>query len=130
MLLRKNYPAFEFHYKCSVCNEVVNHPLCPFCLTTEIKAWLTLYPDLRNVLLPRIHKYLRKMGSKVIDSTRCFKCKNKRAFICPYCFTEHVFRELKRVNVNKIILMEFLDFFNFDFKHTGYSKEAERLGVI
>ena len=43
---------------------------------------------------------------------------------------EEVMRELKQINVNNIILREFFEFFNFDFHHTGYSKEAEMLGVI
>jgi len=37
---------------------------------------------------------------------------------------------LKKIKVNKAILKEFLEFFNYDFEHTGYSKDAEELGAI
>ena len=130
MLTKKNYLAHGTHFICEVCREVVTHPICPVCITTEIEAWLTLYPNLRKELNKLLEKYLERINNRTEDATSCIKCKNKRASVCPYCFTEHVLGELKRLEVNHIVLKEFFEFFNFDFNHTGYSKEAEELGVI
>jgi len=129
-MLSNNYFASEQQSMCDVCSQAVTNPLCPTCLTTEIQAWLTLYPNLRKELLPKLYRYLHKLEERRTDATRCLKCKNKRASVCPYCFTEHVLRELKRLDSNKIILKEFFEFFNFDLDHTGYSKEAEEIGVL
>ncbi len=130
MLTQKNYAVNETQYACDVCSEAITHPICPACLTTEIEAWLTLYPNLRQELIPRLQEYLKKIDKKLEDSTICIKCGDKKAAVCTYCFTENVFQELKKINANIIILKEFLEFFNFDFNHDGYSDEAEKLGVI
>jgi len=131
MLLQKNYSAHETQYACDVCREAVTNPLCPFCLTIEIEAWLTLYPSLKQQILPKLNKYLKKTNNKITNyGTQCIKCKINRAFVCPYCFTANVFDELQKINAEKIILKEFFEFFNFDLHHTGYTKEAEELGVI
>jgi len=134
MLLQKDYTAHETnetHYACDVCSEAVTNPLCPFCLTIEIEAWLTLYPSLKNQILPKLNEFLKKTNNKITNyGTQCIKCKISRAFVCPYCFTENVFNELQKINADKLILKEFFEFFNFDLHHTGYTKEAEELGVI
>ena|SRR3989344_3690515 len=130
MLLQKKYFTPETQFVCDVCSEAVTHPICPSCITEEIQAWLTLYPNLRNELIPRLKEYLNEIEEKEIDSPICIKCHDKRAAVCTYCFTEKVLDELKKMNSNNLILREFLEFFNFDFYHTGYSREAERLEVI
>lgn len=129
MLTQKNYPASEPQFVCDDCREAVINPLCPFCLTIEFEAWLTLYPNLKHEILPKIKKYLSKSDSNDNPSTKCIKCGYKSTFLCPYCFTEHVLYELKAINAGKIVLKEFFEFFNFDFDHTGYYKEGEDLGV-
>lgn len=122
--------ALEPQFLCDDCSIAVTNPICPYCLTTEIEAWLTLYPDLRSVLMPKLRVYLKTIGSRLTEYTECIKCRTNRAAVCPYCFTHHVLIELKKMNVNKIVLKEFLEFFNFDFEHSDFSKEAEKLGVI
>lgn len=132
MLLQKydNYDGQEPQYMCDVCSETITNPLCPFCLNTEIEAWLTLYPSLKNELLPRLKKYLSKIKNKITNyGMECIKCGDNRAFVCTYCFTEHVFNELQKIKAEKIILKEFFEFFNFDLEHKGYTKQAEELGV-
>lgn len=129
-MITNNYSASEPQFLCDVCSIAVTNPICPSCMAEEVEAWATLYPNLRKELLPRLHHYLRKINSSLVDSTRCIKCNDKRAAVCPYCFTDHVLMELKRINANRIILKEFVEFFNFDFEHTEYSQEAEKLGVI
>ena len=80
-----------------------------------------------------IKEYVQKTKSisdKRGKATKCIICKKQRAFLCPYCFTEYVLDLLKKLKISKIILQEFLQFFNYDFEHTGYYKEAEKLGVV
>jgi len=129
-MIKNNFFASETQDMCNVCSQAITNPLCPTCLTTEIQAWLTLYPDLRRQLLPKLFRYLHITEETLKDSTACLKCRNKRASVCPYCFTDYVLKQLKKINVNRIILKEFFEFFNFDLDHTGYSEEAEKLGVI
>lgn len=131
MLLQKDYSDNGTQYACDVCSEAITNPLCPFCLTVEIKAWLTLYPSLKQKLLPKLNIYLKKTSNKITNyGTQCIKCKINRAFVCPYCFTEYVFNELQNISAEKIILKEFSEFFNFDLDHKGYINEAEEIGVI
>lgn len=130
-MLQKNYQALESQHICDVCSEAVTNPICPFCITVEIKAWLTLYPSLSKEILPIINKYLEKISNQIVNyGTECIKCKNKRAHVCPYCFTDFIFRELRRLNTPPFILKEFFAFFNFDSTHTGYTKEFEKMGVL
>jgi len=130
-MLQNNYLASELLHECSICHEPVFNPLCPTCITEQINAWLTQYPnyhELRDHLLPKLHSFIKKSER---NTTQCIKCKKARVSICPYCFTEHVLNELKTLGVHKIVLKEFLMFFNFDFEHKGnFTKEAEKMGVI
>lgn len=122
----------ERFYECLDCHEPTSNPLCPACLTMQIEAWLSSYPDrnITNNILERIKNYVEKTNNLAGSSTRCVSCGKSRASLCPYCFTNYVFNLLKNMKVNRIILKEFLQFFNYDFEHVGYSKEAEKLGVI
>ena len=114
MLNQIHYPALEEHYHCDICSEAVTNPLCPVCLTGEVEAWLTLYPNLGKELLPRLKKYLERVEDKIIDSTRCIKCNDKRTSICPYCFVDYVFGELKKLEVSRLVFKEFLQFFSYE----------------
>ncbi len=130
MLTNKYYDS-ETRYVCDVCSEIVTNPICPECLTTEIRAWLTMYPDLTKALIPKLVSYLKRVDDhRHLEGTKCIKCNKSRAFVCPYCFTTYVLTELKRLEANKIVLKEFMEFFNYDFDHDYFSVEAERLGVI
>ncbi len=129
-MTKHNSFNIEPQFLCDICSIAVTNPICPFCLSTEIEAWLTLYPDLRHELLPKLRKYLGELNVRFADSTKCIRCNNEDVAVCPYCFTEYVLYELKKIESNKIVLKEFLQFFNFDFEHNGYTKEAEKLGII
>lgn len=129
-ILQHYTAALETSHLCDECMEAVTNPLCPFCLTEEITAWLTLYPDLKKILMPQIHTYLTRVSNKITTyGTTCIKCNEKRAFVCPYCFTEFVFNELEKINAPHFILQEYKDFFNFDLGHKGYSKDWEEKEV-
>ena len=127
MLPIKHSPPEQ--YLCDFCGEAIINPICPSCITTEIEAWLSLYPNLRKEIMPKLNTFLKKINNKT-NATECIQCKNKRAAICPYCFTKLILNELKKLKSNKIIITEFFEFFNFDLHHTGYTREAERLGII
>lgn len=130
MILQKD-SSNEAQYMCDMCNEAITNPICPFCLAEQIEVWLTFYPQLKREILPKIHNYLKKTLNRITAyGTECIKCRKNRAFVCPYCFTEYVFSELQEINANKLILREFIEFFNFDLEFKGYYKESEELGII
>jgi len=131
-MLQNNFLASERFYECLDCREAIYNPLCPSCLTIQIQAWLSSYPDkeVNDKILKKLKKYVEKTNNLAGDSTTCISCRKPQAALCPYCFTNYVFNLLKKMKVNRIILKEFLQFFNYDFDHTGYSKDAEELGVI
>ena len=132
MLSHFNDIASERFYECLECKEAVYNPICPACLALQVEAWLASYPykELRNKILAEIKDYVKKTNNLAGKATQCIACRKAKASLCPYCFTNYVFNLLKKMKISKIILKEFLQFFNYDFEHTGYSKEAEKLGVI
>ncbi len=104
MFLQKNFPASEPHFICDICSEAVTNPLCPFCLATEVEAWLTLYPNLHKELRPKIKNYLDDLEDSIFEeATNCVKCNRGVASICPYCFTMFILDELRKVHTNKIM---------------------------
>ena len=73
-----------------------------------------------------VNNIYESMGHKIVP----YAMKNSKNFETSFdkWFIDHI--DYKKLNSNKLILTEFFEFFNFDFHHTGYSKEAEALGVI
>ncbi|MBS3081276.1 hypothetical protein J4221_07435 [Candidatus Pacearchaeota archaeon] len=126
MILNKYTKDLETNHLCDVCSEAVTNPICPFCLAAEIDVWLTLYPDLRKKLMPKLNKYLNNISNRITTyGTLCIKCNKRQAFVCTYCFTEYVLIELNNLDVGNFIIKEFIDFFNFDLNYKGYYKEIE-----
>lgn len=128
MMLKQYYNAAGL---CRECKEAIFNPLCPRCLSGEINSWLCSYPSLR-ILKTKITTKINKLvnNKSFNNGNKCAVCKKNSAFLCPYCFTKLVLDELKKEGAPNSVLKEFLQFFNFDFEHTGYSKEAEKLGVF
>ena len=117
---------FYENAECLECKEAIFNPICPSCLASQIEAWLASYPsDIRDKIIERIKDYAEKTSRIAGKSTKCISCKKRKAALCPYCFTAYVFEELKRAKVSRIILKEFVQFFNYDFEHSGYSREFE-----
>ena len=128
-MIQKNFQAVERSYECLDCHEAIFNPLCPECLAFQVEAWLSSidsYP-LKDKIMKRIKEYVSTTKNIAGNSTKCIACRKYTATLCPYCFTNYVFILLKCLGVNREILREFLQFFNYDFDHTGYSKEAEEL---
>jgi len=120
----------QSQYVCDMCSETVTNPICPECLAIEVQAWLTLYPDLEKTLVPRIKNYLINVDDRMpLEGTTCIKCTKNNAFVCTFCFTNYILRELSTLESNEIIIKEFLQFFNFDFEDGEFSQLAKELGV-
>ena len=111
---------------CMECKEVIYNPLCPSCLARDIGVWLDKKPKLKAVLEKDMNKILEQ--GKHLDSMKCIACNKNSAFLCPYCFTEKIYEKLKEIKAGKKILSEFIVL--FDFEHSGYYKDAEKLGAV
>ena len=110
---------------CLVCKEEITNPICPECLARTIIAWAVNYPKIALKLTEPIKTYLDK--TRTFEGMQFIKCEKYKAFECPYCFTNFIYKELKKITKDKRILHEYLTYFNFDSKHTGYWKEKELL---
>jgi len=110
---------------CLECKEEIFNPLCPDCLSKSIMAWAVNYPKIALKLNDKIRKYLEQ--NKKFKGSLCLKCNKEKTFECPYCFTNFIYKELKKITKDKAILFQYLTYFNFDLEHTGYWKEKELL---
>ena len=126
------YPASEQRfYECLVCQEAIYNPLCQNCLAEQVEVWLASYPDLSAKLKPALKTFIKEVHNEGIEGINCVSCGSKKASVCPYCFTEFVIGQLKKLEVNKQVLREFLLFFDFDYDGQGYTgNEAKDLGVF
>ncbi len=119
----------EFNSICLECNEPIFNPICHECLSKEIREWIRGYK--RNKKLKKIEKEVKKFIQENKkygkNKTKCIKCCKKNVFICPYCFTELIYKKLKQLKIKKSLLSEFLVLFNFDFEHTGYYNDLEKI---
>lgn len=120
------YTGFEREslYECPQCCEPITNPLCHSCLEKGILKWLSAYPNIRKKLISPIKEYTTEVNNLVMNSINCVSCNQKKAALCPYCFTEGVYNLLKRKKVDINVIGDFLSVFNFDLKHEGYMKEA------
>ena len=124
----QNYDA------CLECNEAIYNPLCHVCLSQEIKQWLREQENqrIRKSLIAEISRFL-KSNEELAESpqaVRCVACGKNSVILCPYCFTEIIYKKLKSLTNSKKLQADFLSLFNFDFEHTGYTKDAEELGML
>jgi len=118
----------ENQYNCMQCCEPITNPICHNCLAKDILKWLSFYHNVKKAITPKINKYLIQVNNEEIGSLNCVSC-SKKAALCPYCFTEGIFSLLKRSNVNKNIIGDFLHIFNFDLHKEGYILNASEEGL-
>ena len=90
---------------------------------------MSYYPDLKKKLMFDLRKYVQAINNDMDGAIKCVACNKNKAAVCPYCFTEYVLNKLKLIGAHKLIIGEFLTFFNFDFDKTGYSREKEEMGL-
>jgi len=117
---------------CLECGENIHNSICPCCLFEETKQWLaesrSIAPEKVFMINKEIKRFIENdtvLAKSINNHQACIICKDSSSYLCPYCFTEFLLNILKKVKVNKRILSEFFTFFNYDFEHTGYSREAE-----
>lgn len=109
---------------CGQCLEPITNPLCHNCLSQGISQWLSFYPNLKKNMMPKLKKYVNEVNNSAVNGINCMSCNKRKAALCPYCFTEGVLNILRENKVDKQVLGDFLNIFNFDIKHEGYIKEA------
>jgi hypothetical protein len=114
---------------CMQCSEAITNPICHTCLGKEIEKWLSFYPNVKKNIMPHLKKYIRKVNNSAFSAVDCVSCRKRKAALCPYCFTEGILNLLKKNNVDKFVLGDFLSIFNFDMKHEGYIHEAIEEGL-
>ena len=116
------------HEDCLSCGEPIVHPLCPCCVSRAFKQWLKNFPKQEKEIIDELHKFL--IAHRYLDgkSRRCVSCGEKKTHLCPYCFTEYLYKIIKEAGVGPRALAEFLFIFNFDFNHQGYARELEVMG--
>ena len=80
--------------------------------------------------MPKIKSYIREVNNIALASMGCVSCKTKKAALCPYCFPEGVFHILKKNKVDKSVIGDFTNVFNFHLEHKGYIADAEKAGMF
>ncbi len=118
------------HNFCLNCYEAIYNPICPECIFKGFSNWILKFPKVEERIIDEIKLFILKCRIFNNISQKCIACNNYNVYICPYCFTEYLYNQLKKAKARKEILSEFLFMFNFDFEHTGYYKEGEQLGVF
>jgi hypothetical protein len=106
-------------YECVSCLEPITNPLCHDCLGNQISSWLGLYPNIRKKLTPKLKSYIQEVNNNTINSVTCVSCNKKKAALCPYCFTEGIFNLLKKSNIDKMVIMDFLSRFKARGLYSG-----------
>jgi len=121
-MLKKLFPTPERFYECQQESESEKNLncLCHECLGKKISSWMLIYPKIKKKLLPQLKKYIKEMDQTATRTENCILCKSKKAALCPYCFAEEVFNMLKRNQIDRLAIMDFLYTFDFDLKHENY----------
>ena len=97
---------------CDICAESITNPICPDCIVNEVNEWIILYPKIRKKIIPKLKKYLINLENQN-SSVNCIKCK-KAQTVSPYCFTNIIEGELKKLTNNWKLIDEFNELFDFD----------------
>jgi predicted amidophosphoribosyltransferase len=128
--MTQNYNRYAI---CLECGEDIHNSICPCCLFEETKQW---FAESRNIspekvlnISREIKKFIERdtaLAKSINNHQECLICRDSSSYLCPYCFTEFLLKILKKNKVSREIMKEFFVFFNYDFEHTGYSKEAEK----
>ena len=118
----------EINNDCLSCGENIEHPLCPSCIADGFRQWVSQFPREEKELLRQLNGFLKIHKRFNGQSKKCVACGKNTTHLCPYCFTEYLYKITKKAGLGVRALSEFLFLFNFDFKHSGYSKELEAFG--
>ena len=112
------------HNDCLSCGENIQHPLCPNCIAKAFDQWIQKFPEHKKIKgeLNTFMKHHNHIKGKSNSRVTC----NGDVHICPYCFTNYLYKLIKEAGMGVRAMSEFLFLFNFDFNHKGYSKELRR----
>ncbi|MBT6690467.1 hypothetical protein HN903_02300 [archaeon] len=116
----------EIHNDCLSCGQDIKHPLCPNCISKAFNLWTKKFPE-HKMLKAKLNPLMKHHNHTNAKSKPCVACQ-KPVHICPLCFTEHLHSLVKEAGLGIRATTQFLFIFNFDFEHTGYSKELEFYG--
>ena len=116
-----------YNPRCIECNEVIYNPICHECLAKEFIEWLSQNKGNKKLIKvgKEIQKFLKQNKKLNKGYSKCISCNRENVFLCPYCFTEYIYKKLKELKVGKKLLGEFITLFNFDLHHEGYYKDFE-----
>ncbi|MBT7101978.1 hypothetical protein HN935_00525 [archaeon] len=126
-LFGENICEGEVNNNCISCNENITHPLCPNCISKAFNQWTKKFPE-HHELKGKLNIFMRHHNHIKGKSTTCVVCNKNDVHVCPYCFTEHLYKLVKEAGLGVRAMTEFLFIFNFDFEHKGYSQELEAFG--
>jgi len=118
----------EIHHDCLSCAEPITNPLCPECIGKGFKQWIGKFTTGDKGIIEKLDHFLKNHKHLDGNSIKCASCRKNTTHICPYCFTEYLYKLTKEAGLGVCAMTEFLFIFNFDFEHDGYSRELEVLG--
>jgi len=118
----------EFRGGCLSCGKDIRHPVCPFCLAEAFRQWISGFPEEEKKILKQLDKFLGAHEHFGGRSKICVACGKSTVHLCPYCFTDYLYKIVRKAGLGVRALSEFLFIFNFDFDHDGYSRELEAFG--
>lgn len=113
----------ERHNDCLSCGEDIRHPICPNCISKAFIQWIQKFPEHKKVV-EELESFIHKHNHIKGKSKSCVSCSGE-VHICPYCFTNYLYKLMKELRMEAKIMSEFLFLFNFDFEHKGYYKDRE-----
>ena len=114
---------------CQQCTQPITNPICHNCLSDGVIKWLSFYPNVKKAITPKIKKYVQEINNSANNAVNCMSCNKRKAALCPYCFSNGIFHLLRKSNIDKAVLGDFLTIFNFDMEHEGYIQEAIEEGL-
>lgn len=121
-----NYICEGIHNDCLSCGVDITHPLCPNCIAKAFNIWTKKFPEHRSIK-SKLNAFMKFHNHIQEKSKPCVSCQNS-IHICPLCFTTHLHSLVKEAGLGVNATIQFLFIFNFDFEHTGYSRELDFYG--
>lgn len=118
----------KIYEDCLSCGENIKHPLCPDCIAKGFRQWIRRFSQDESKIKIKLDKFLTAHKYLEGKSKKCVACGKNNTYICPYCFTEYLYKIVKEEGLGVRAMSEFLFIFNFDFEHEGYSRELEVYG--
>ncbi len=107
--------------ECVLCKEYITNPLCPSCISEQVKDWLG---EKKPELINELSQETEKMTLGKFNENECIKCKGFMD-ICTYCHTEHILDWLKMKDMPQSEIEEFVKFFHFDLERKGYTRNFQ-----